>query len=1408
MGENNVESGQVAPRPPKLVSIAELSPSLPEVETLAIKATVTLVWPYSSSQRSITLRIAEPDVRLRRDKGQVRVKFIGPSGKELSKTGITNGDRVTLYLVGVEWKQEGSTIKTPGKEVDWVLQFSERTKLEITRDVGLGVSIDIDHPPASPQALSESTSPFFSPTRSPVRENSSVFQFPTDEGSYIYSSPAFLKRSRISLGSLFGSQVDPFAENVDYLDGRPHKKARLSWGSSQWGYSGQEQSTNTESNKANEAPRSSRSPPLTQADGQALDTLMVNVAVEAQLDTVSPPDLAENDREVETREYSPVLDQDVEGDSSANSKTAPEKPSSVANKEMDVDNSSTPTGMETFSQLAQGGSDLLEHDLRSASEPLFIQQSIGINGFAISPLPQHPSSVTLGVFESPRLNPLDSSNLPLISPLVQRKPPADYLLASDQGQENESELDMSGYIQEQGQDDPSAGASGINSTLQKGDFTPHDQLKDPAASAHALSAHKFDTEVQITSLDQDSTINIKLTDENLAMEALAHIGAGQSYAATSHPIENVTLEMPESGGVSFREELDSSVSSQEDDSDLEIVEREEIHEDSDEDESNTYLDYPFDDEVSDDEATDGDDDESNAVYSEQHDIYDKQSVEDIDESDEAEVSGEEIQPSYGTNIHNLSGDEINEDLSESSEESDEELEENIAIQEKVPQQRSSGIIDLEPDSEEGESLDTDSEGLEEDDEEGLENDYAGDEIDNKALSSKYVVESENGSDSGASQEQAIQDSKTEPNAEMLDEQSAEKLEDNVESEGSRQGVMEDRGGESTQEGLSKEIIMDDHKLRSDKSLDLVIGSHEESEQRTNLEIEESLELKSTYQGDQQREEKNQQTIGTTSNLITEVHYPSRLEDSPGKQLETLRQGDNRDLEIDLSDQVLVDPRFKNSIATPELSQQNQPEELQIGGLVPQLQPQDLLTPQLTQSFTQISQTVIAETTQELTSLVNDIEYPQDPDMENNVPKGISAWFVPKQQNQQNQKENESEDKDQVSVKEDQMAMEEDQVSVEANEPEDIGAWFIPKRQIQVNQEASESENEDQVSMKQNEPEGINTWFVPKRQSQQNREESESEGEGQISAEDDEDQSEHESKVTKPSDQEAQDEDSLITPFKQDSNLPDNKAAWPLEVKQQSPSPGPDLTGFRTRYAYFTNLSALGEHFSSKVDVLAILVNSTELIRSKSGPKDYTITLLLTVPAHSPNVTIAQIFRPRKEALPSVKKGDAILLRDFKVQSLDHEIALISTESSAWAVFSPGSKLRVDGPPLEFGAEERSFATGLRKWWDKAGNTMFEKYENNSDTQQAREGTASTQESELATTEGGEDSSFDMDGSGRHEDRKHHGKNHRRRKSNRIYVHELRNGTRYPADSSPRGETPKKHSRPSIHKLRDGRRYAG
>jgi len=111
--------------------IAKLSPDLPDLASRVLRGEVTITWPYNGVKNTFAFLLAEPDVRLRRAKGQVRIEFHGVAAKSVAESGLGGGDEVTLSLDGVGWAKDESTGHIPGTRVDWQLQFFDKLTLQV-----------------------------------------------------------------------------------------------------------------------------------------------------------------------------------------------------------------------------------------------------------------------------------------------------------------------------------------------------------------------------------------------------------------------------------------------------------------------------------------------------------------------------------------------------------------------------------------------------------------------------------------------------------------------------------------------------------------------------------------------------------------------------------------------------------------------------------------------------------------------------------------------------------------------------------------------------------------------------------------------------------------------------------------------------------------------------------------------------------------------------------------------------------------------------------------------------------------------------------------------------------------------------------------------------------------------------
>ena len=115
---------------PSSTPIAQLNPDLRPDECF-VAGIVTLIWPYASSRATFSLLLVEPDFRLRSSRGQVRVHFQGSSAKAVARSGISSGDQLLLGLRGAQWAKDSTAATTPGRGIDWEVQFGERLVLQV-----------------------------------------------------------------------------------------------------------------------------------------------------------------------------------------------------------------------------------------------------------------------------------------------------------------------------------------------------------------------------------------------------------------------------------------------------------------------------------------------------------------------------------------------------------------------------------------------------------------------------------------------------------------------------------------------------------------------------------------------------------------------------------------------------------------------------------------------------------------------------------------------------------------------------------------------------------------------------------------------------------------------------------------------------------------------------------------------------------------------------------------------------------------------------------------------------------------------------------------------------------------------------------------------------------------------------
>ncbi|KAK0821951.1 hypothetical protein LTR75_000085 [Friedmanniomyces endolithicus] len=219
------------------VPIQSLTPDTVPPPNASIRGIVTLSWPYSSSTQQCALLLADPDFRLRKQKGQVRIRFTGDAAAAVARAHLGIGDEVELRLQGASWVDAVDVTGTPGRSVDGELSFGRHVELTIKRPAG-DVIVNVDMPTAPLSSGWDKPAPDATPPPAASRYPRSSFSGGI-ASVQIYSSPAFNKRSRLSGNSFLDSNYDPF-QSFNVEDEQPRKKLRLSFGGVEnWRYSGE-----------------------------------------------------------------------------------------------------------------------------------------------------------------------------------------------------------------------------------------------------------------------------------------------------------------------------------------------------------------------------------------------------------------------------------------------------------------------------------------------------------------------------------------------------------------------------------------------------------------------------------------------------------------------------------------------------------------------------------------------------------------------------------------------------------------------------------------------------------------------------------------------------------------------------------------------------------------------------------------------------------------------------------------------------------------------------------------------------------------------------------------------------------------------------------------------------------------
>ncbi|KAJ4249493.1 hypothetical protein NW762_012350 [Fusarium torreyae] len=233
--------------------IAQLDPDVSDQEKRVVDGTITITWPFSILNKSIAFLLAERDFRLRRENGQVRIRFHGAAAKAIADASLGAGDDIRVSLQGVKWEKNETHTQVAGSTLAWQLEFTNRLMISIRRaeseqETLLNIDAPVEEPEPTANGQIESTdtvdtvTPIPEPATPTPQSPETILPAKRNAASTLdpheYASPAFLKRARVSYGSLFEGGLDMFDEDVTKTT-KSKKRTRFSLPANTWRYTSQ-----------------------------------------------------------------------------------------------------------------------------------------------------------------------------------------------------------------------------------------------------------------------------------------------------------------------------------------------------------------------------------------------------------------------------------------------------------------------------------------------------------------------------------------------------------------------------------------------------------------------------------------------------------------------------------------------------------------------------------------------------------------------------------------------------------------------------------------------------------------------------------------------------------------------------------------------------------------------------------------------------------------------------------------------------------------------------------------------------------------------------------------------------------------------------------------------------------------
>ncbi|RDW93106.1 uncharacterized protein DSM5745_00428 [Aspergillus mulundensis] len=1241
------------------VPIAQLSPDNDRLPGNSVHSIVTLLWPYSSSTKTLSLLLAEPDFRLRRSNGQVKVFFHGQVAEEVARTHIGIGDKVYLSLAGSRLTKNDAATQTPGKGVSWDVHFDAAAFLEVWRDSKLLSTVKVDRESNTPPPTDN-----IAPSTPAANGGAHTFG---PSGSTSWQSPAFLGKSRISFG-FTDPAIEPLVEEDGYVPGKGRKRPRFSMRSNEW--------------RVIDEPESPRDKELPEDWMATFDEELETGSdageepvVQASEDSAIPASSAD------VPEIAPAVGSDAsmvdaEPDASISVPVEPAVPdasTSVPGEPAEPDASTSVPGEPAVPDASTS----------LVGEPA--GQSKGDDALFVRP-GNVPGTKLVGLdrishlpTDTPRLHPVPSPGLPLPSPfnttsnsssgyfglvadtppVTQPNPPAALVL------EEVAELDDSDFLPE----------------VQPHGEATHTDEED------AVTVYTDD--MQILPSDKPSVLDSadgmsspQPPGKMMAIDAPVNdVESGTTEGVSGHfAVDFAQIYSPRVQTAETHFESESVSGIDEGEARARIDSHSHKEEQDQMEDERSPEDLGQEDEGDQDKASDGRTEEDGAVDApeiqqhkerlastesfspnESRDISPSRSQE-YDEEDEEDVSdgSDEEASNHGDYECDYGDDEDDHRDGEGYGYSESEIASDYEEPLKVaPKNTEPEIIVLDSDSEDELSAKRPNDTRERE-AEGTPSEDSYDYEDQSQLGEDLIDEADSESPSEEDQE-------NEHDMEDYNQSTAHEVE--AESERSDDGKEYSQSvvyGHAVDEWESEPEQSEPERMDEDPQ-DGLEEPHEEDYQEPLDE-----EYETTYAEPPLDADEN----GPTNELAV-VHeyyediqaiteYPTAPNLDSLDYLATISESAERLHSI--SESVQPSPDLAIDPSLYELGNA-QGEGVQ-GENINEAAAEEYLRERSVEDNNETANEYLRTAHQRHLAFQLDGATPPGPVVE---PLEIST-------------STHHEGRLLIIPGPSQSVAGERVASTEASSPIHASQDMLPTPNPTQDSPLKVKTEEQQQSFLRDEitsvleGEDASPVLAVKSEEDTTAQREESEPEAPLVVVDNE---------VPPLLDDAQE---LQASIEVDEELEGNIDDAPY-------SPGDRRwPGLRSKLSYFAPLATLIDHYNALVDTISIASEVNPPTKAGSGRKDFIMTLQITDPSMAGATIYAQVLRPHKSALPSLQEGDAILLRNFRVKSYDHFVILVSDSTSAWAVFSGPNEdddPDISGPPVEYGVEEKDFAAEIR-----------------------------------------------------------------------------------------------------------------